>query len=126
VSGVPERDAGLASGLVNTAQQLGGALGLAVLASVAASRTEGLLEEGSGALAALNGGYQAAFLLSAISVALAAVIAAALLRLKNDGKEDGGRQTTPPSAPGPSGAEPTLDKSADAPADGPKTPEERG
>jgi EmrB/QacA subfamily drug resistance transporter len=126
VSGVPERDAGLASGLVNTAQQLGGALGLAVLASVAASRTEGLLEAGTGSVAALNGGYHVAFLLSAIFVALATVLAAALLRLAKDGKEIGGKMPTLPSAAGDSGAGLTSDTSVEASANDRKTPEERG
>jgi EmrB/QacA subfamily drug resistance transporter len=75
----PEQ-AGLASGLVNTAFMLGGALGLAVLASIAATTTQHLAATGHTQLAALTGGYHAAFLGGAVAAALAAVLAATVLR----------------------------------------------
>ena len=66
MSDVEPEEAGLASGIVNTAFMMGGALGLAVLASLAASRTETLTAEGESQLAALTGGYHLAFLVGAL------------------------------------------------------------
>jgi len=75
---VEQTEAGLASGIVNTAFMMGGALGLAVLASVAASRTSSL-EPTESHLAALTGGYHLAFLVGAIFAALAATLGGLLL-----------------------------------------------
>jgi EmrB/QacA subfamily drug resistance transporter len=80
MSDVPQEEAGLASGVVNTAFMMGGALGLAVLASLAAARTDSLLASGETELAALTGGYHLAFVVGAIFAGLAAAIGAALLR----------------------------------------------
>jgi EmrB/QacA subfamily drug resistance transporter len=79
MSDVEPAEAGLASGLVNTSFMMGGALGLAVLASLAASRTNALLAGGESQAAALTGGYHLAFLLGAIFAALAAALGGLLL-----------------------------------------------
>lgn len=80
MSDVKPEESGLASGVVNTAFMMGGALGLAVLASFAASHTGDLQAAGGAQAAALNGGYQLAFLIGAVFAALAALIGAAFLR----------------------------------------------
>jgi MFS family permease len=80
MSDVAPEEAGLASGLVNTAFLMGGALGLAVLASLAASRTDTLSADGDGRLVALVGGYHAAFVVGAIFAVAAATIGVTLLR----------------------------------------------
>jgi EmrB/QacA subfamily drug resistance transporter len=77
---VDQSEAGLASGVVNTSFMMGGALGLAVLASLAQSRTDSLRASGDGALTALTGGYHAAFLLGAVFAAAAAALGAFLLK----------------------------------------------
>jgi len=80
MSDVRQEEAGLASGVVNTAFLMGGALGLAVLASLAASRTDSLTAAGESELAALTGGYHLAFVVGATFAVVAAAIGAALLR----------------------------------------------
>jgi hypothetical protein len=80
VSGVDENEAGLASGLINTSQQVGGALGLAVLSAVAISATSDATSTGSGHLGALTEGFQAAFLGGAVIAALGFVLTLVLIR----------------------------------------------
>jgi EmrB/QacA subfamily drug resistance transporter len=80
MSDVEPTEAGLASGVVNTSFMMGGALGLAVLASVAASRTDTLLAAGESQASALTGGYHVAFFLGALFAAGAAAIGGLLLR----------------------------------------------
>jgi EmrB/QacA subfamily drug resistance transporter len=77
---VEPAEAGLASGVVNTSFMMGGAVGLAVLASIAASRTNTLVGTGHGQIGALTGGYHLAFLVGAIFAAGAAILGATLLR----------------------------------------------
>ncbi|HEY3643888.1 MAG TPA: DHA2 family efflux MFS transporter permease subunit [Gammaproteobacteria bacterium] len=86
MSEVKEADSGLASGLVNTAFMLGGSLGLAVLASVAAARTSSLAAAGMEHLGALAGGYQAAFVCGTCFALLAALLGVFLLRIPAAGQ----------------------------------------
>jgi hypothetical protein len=80
MSGVLPGDAGLASGVVNTSMQVGGAFGLAVLATLATDRTETLRSQGDSVASALTGGYQLAFLVAAGLIGVAILVAAFVLR----------------------------------------------
>jgi EmrB/QacA subfamily drug resistance transporter len=80
VAGVEEKESGLASGLINTSQQIGGALGLAVLSSLATSRTSEVVAGGSGLKEALTEGFQIAFLGGAAIAALGFVLTLVLIK----------------------------------------------
>jgi EmrB/QacA subfamily drug resistance transporter len=82
MSDVAPSESGLASGVVNTSFMMGGALGLAILVSLASSRTASLLASGHGPLVSLNGGYHLAFLVGAVFAASAAVVGAVFLRTR--------------------------------------------
>ena len=77
---VEPTQAGLASGLVNTAFMMGGALGLAILASVSASRSDSLLASGDSRLEALTGGYHTAFLIGSLFAIAGAVLGGLLIK----------------------------------------------
>src|SRR6266480_2819910 len=78
-TGVAAGDSGLASGLLNTTQQVGGSLGLAILSSVSTSRFTSALHSGSSPPAALTHGFQGAFIVAAILCGIGLVVAMALL-----------------------------------------------
>lgn len=86
MSDVTPSESGLASGIVNTSFMMGGALGLAVLASLAVARTESLLGAGLATPAALTGGYRLAFLIGALFAAAAALLGILLLRARSQAK----------------------------------------
>jgi EmrB/QacA subfamily drug resistance transporter len=80
MSGATQSDSGLASGLVNTTVQVGGAVGLAVLATLATERTDGLLADGETTASALNAGYHLAYLIGAALIGIAIAYAVGVLR----------------------------------------------
>jgi MFS family permease len=82
MSGAMESDSGLASGLVNTSVQVAGAIGLAVLATLATERTDNLVAEGEPAAAALNSGYHLAYVTGAGLVLVAIAVAVSFLRAR--------------------------------------------
>jgi EmrB/QacA subfamily drug resistance transporter len=80
LAGVKAAEAGLASGLINTSQQIGGALGIAALSTIATSKTEDSVGSGSTLPVALVDGFQSAFLVGAVVAALGLVAALTLIR----------------------------------------------
>jgi sugar phosphate permease len=95
MSEVSPTDSGLASGVVNTAFMMGGALGLAVLASAAAARTASMEAAGAQLPLALTGGYNLAFLVGAVFAAAAGLIGVLLLRSAMPGPAQDNKEAAP-------------------------------
>jgi len=100
LAGVKESEAGLASGLINTSQQVGGALGIAALSAIATSTTTDKLAAGSQKAVALTDGFQAAFTVGAAVGVVGILVALFVVR---------GRDIATEAASVPAGVEPALE-----------------
>lgn len=99
LAGVTEHDAGVASGLLNTSQQLGGAIGVAVASTVAATRTRLLLSQGHTAAFALTGGFHQAFMITGLTALAAVPVTFLLIRRTELARAIAASQQREPSVP---------------------------
>lgn len=98
LSGLQQHESGLGSGLLNACRQVGGAVGLAILAAIAADRTSDLASAGEAPRAALSGGFATAFVVAGSFVVVAALLAFVLLRPHRRAEADASEPGAEPSA----------------------------